>query len=48
VSLMLVWLAGGVIALPGALCYGELGAAMPRPGGEYVYLAEAYGSLAGF
>src|SRR5690348_1551123 len=41
--LMLMWLAGGLIALAGALCYGELGAAMPRAGGEYVYLTEAYG-----
>jgi APA family basic amino acid/polyamine antiporter len=48
VSLMVLWLAGGVIALAGALCYSELGAAMPRAGGEYVYLAEAYGTLAGF
>jgi amino acid transporter len=45
---MVLWLAGGLIALTGALCYGELGSAMPRAGGEYVYLAEAYGSLAGF
>jgi basic amino acid/polyamine antiporter, APA family len=48
VSLMVLWLAGGLIALAGALCYGELGAAMPRAGGDYVYLTEAYGSLAGF
>src|SRR6516225_10307381 len=46
--LMLLWLAGGLIALAGALCYGELGATMPRAGGEYVYLGEAYGTLAGF
>jgi APA family basic amino acid/polyamine antiporter len=39
----LVWIVGGVLALSGALCYGELGAAMPDAGGEYVYLRETYG-----
>lgn len=43
-----VWLLGGVIALCGALANGELGAAFPRGGGEYVYLRETYGPLAGF
>ena len=43
--LMGLWLVGGLIALAGALCYGELGAAMPQAGGEYVYLREAYGPL---
>ena len=41
--LMGLWLAGGLIALAGALSYAELGAAMPHAGGEYVYLREAYG-----
>ncbi len=41
--LMGLWLAGGLIALAGALAYGELGASMPQAGGEYVYLREAYG-----
>ena len=36
------WLVGGVLALAGATAYGELGAMMPRAGGEYVYLREAY------
>ena len=39
----LLWIVGGVLALSGALCYAELGAAMPHAGGEYVYLREAYG-----
>src|SRR5262245_54636537 len=39
-----LWIAGGVIAFCGALAYAELGAAMPRAGGEYVYLREAYGA----
>jgi APA family basic amino acid/polyamine antiporter len=39
------WAAGGVVALIGALCYGELGARRPRAGGGYVYLREAWGPL---
>lgn len=43
-----LWAAGGVYALLGASAYGELGAAMPRSGGEYIYIREAYGPLPGF
>jgi APA family basic amino acid/polyamine antiporter len=43
-----LWLLGGVIALSGALAYGELGAAMPSAGGEYVYLRRTYGGAFGF
>jgi APA family basic amino acid/polyamine antiporter len=43
-----LWLAGGALALLGALCYGELGAALPRAGGEYAYLAELFHPLLGF
>ena len=43
-----VWTLGGALALAGALCYAELGAALPRSGGEYVYLRRAYGPLLGF
>ena len=43
-----VWLAGGLVALTGALCYAELGTAYPRAGGDYVYLTRAYGSWAGY
>jgi APA family basic amino acid/polyamine antiporter len=47
--LMLVcWLLGGLLALCGALCYAELSTMMPRAGGEYVYLREVYGPMAGF
>ena len=42
------WGAGGVIALLGAFVYAELAARMPSTGGEYVYLRETYGPLAGF
>ena len=40
-TMLLCWLFGGVFALSGALCYGELGAMFPHPGGEYVFLREA-------
>lgn len=43
-----LWVAGGVMALCGALCYGELGAALPRAGGEYAFLSKLYHPLAGF
>lgn len=42
------WIAGGVLAFFGAMAYAELAALRPRAGGEYVYLREAYGPLAGF
>jgi APA family basic amino acid/polyamine antiporter len=43
-----LWAGGGILALCGALCYGALGAAMPRAGGEYAYLSELYHPLLGF
>ncbi len=43
-----LWAAGALLALAGALSYAELGAALPRVGGEYVYLRRAFGPLAGF
>ncbi len=42
------WVAGGILAFFGAVAYAELAALRPRAGGEYVYLREAYGPLAGF
>lgn len=45
---ILVWIAGAVVSLCGALCVAELGAAMPRAGGQYVYLQRAFGSLWGY
>src|ERR687895_1082756 len=38
-----VWIVMGMMALCGALCYGELAARHPEAGGGYVYLREAYG-----
>src|SRR5579864_6538273 len=46
--LLAVWLASGVMTLIGALSYGELAAAMPRAGGQYVYLRESLGPIWGF
>src|SRR5215510_10863817 len=43
-----IWLVGGLIALAGCLSYAELGVNFPRSGGEYVYLREIWGPLAGF
>jgi APA family basic amino acid/polyamine antiporter len=48
ILMLVLWLAGGVLALCGALCFGELGAAMPRAGGEYAYLGELFHPLLGF
>jgi amino acid transporter len=42
------WAAGGVVSLIGALCYAELAAAYPSPGGDYHYLARAYGMRLAF
>ena len=47
-TILIAWTLGGVIALCGAACYAELGVLMPRAGGEYVYLREAYHPVAGF
>jgi APA family basic amino acid/polyamine antiporter len=42
------WVAAGLVAMLGALCFAELGALLPHAGGEYVYLRRAYGELPGF
>jgi basic amino acid/polyamine antiporter, APA family len=42
-----VWLAGGLLAFSGSLCYAELATAYPRAGGDYVYLTRAFGRLTG-
>ena len=43
-----LWIIGGLIALCGALSYGELGAAIPRAGGEYIFLSKLYHPMFGF
>lgn len=45
---LLVWVAGGLVSLFGALCVAELGAAMPEAGGQYVYLGRAFHPALGF
>src|SRR5512146_1749385 len=42
------WVAGGAVALIGALVYAELGAVFPRVGGQYAYLRDGWHPLAGF
>ena len=46
--ILAVWVFGGLISLFGALSIAELGAAMPRTGGQFVYLNEAYGPVWGY
>src|ERR1700722_4010359 len=43
-----VWAVGGLVALVGALCYGELASTYPGSGGDYVYVTQAYGPMVGF
>src|SRR5688500_7357791 len=40
---LLIWLAGGLVTLVGALCYAELATTYPHAGGDYHYLTRAYG-----
>ena len=47
-ALLMLWIVGGIAALCGALCYGELSAALPRSGGEYHFLSEIYHPAVGF
>ena len=46
--LMATWLVTATLTIIAALSYGELAAAMPQAGGQYIYLREAFGPLAGF
>jgi len=47
-GLMLIWIVGGILALCGALVYGELASIMPKSGGEYYYLSRIYHPILGF
>jgi APA family basic amino acid/polyamine antiporter len=47
-AIIALWLIGGIVALFGAFAYSELGAALPRSGGEYNYLSEIYHPSVGF
>src|SRR4029077_20257826 len=46
--LLLVWTLAGALTVAGAASYGRLAAAMPRAGGQYVYLTDLYGPATGF
>jgi basic amino acid/polyamine antiporter, APA family len=48
VLMLVLWFTGGIIALCGALSYGELGAAIPAAGGEYTFLSKLYHPIVGF
>lgn len=43
-----LWLVGGIIAFAGAMCYGEIGATIPKAGGEYAFLSRLYNPRIGF
>src|SRR5437762_11018498 len=47
-ALLMLWVVGGIAAVCGALCYGELSAALPRSGGEYHFLSQIYHPALGF
>lgn len=51
-ALIFIWITGGLVALCGALTYGELAARIPKSGGEYVFLSKifhpSFGFLSGF
>ncbi len=47
-GILVIWTLGGLLSLCGALGYAELAAALPRAGGDAVYLSRAYGPWAGF
>ncbi len=45
---IMLWVVGAIVSFCGALCYAELGAMMPRSGGEYAYLRRIYHPAVGF
>ena len=47
-AVVMLWVVGGVVALCGALSYGELAATFPRSGGEYNFLSRTYSPAIGF
>ncbi len=48
IVMLVLWVVGGLIALCGALAFGELGAAFPEAGGEYIFISKLFHPLPGF
>jgi APA family basic amino acid/polyamine antiporter len=48
ILMLVLWLVGGAIAFAGAMCYGEIGASIPKAGGEYAILSKLYHPKLGF